>query len=36
MALKAGKKAVVIAVVDVGNITFFRFCQGAFAEWPMI
>ena len=36
MALKAGKKIVVIAVVDSGSISFFRFGQGAFTEWPMI
>jgi len=35
MALKAGKKIIVIAVVDSGNITFFRFGQGEFSEWPM-
>jgi len=36
MALKAGKKLIVIAVVDVGSISFFRFGEGAFTEWPMI
>jgi tRNA-splicing endonuclease subunit Sen54 len=36
MALKAGRKLVVIAVVDVGSISFFRFGEGAFTEWPMI
>ncbi|KAG6845162.1 hypothetical protein H0H87_012958 [Tephrocybe sp. NHM501043] len=35
MALKAGKKVIVIAVVDAGNISFFRFGQGEFTEWPM-
>lgn len=35
-ALKQGKKMIVIAVVDNGNISFFRFSQGAFEEWPMI
>ncbi|TFK52170.1 hypothetical protein OE88DRAFT_1657269 [Heliocybe sulcata] len=35
-ALKAGKKMVVIAAVDSGNISFFRFGQGAFDEWPMV
>lgn len=35
-ALKAGKRIVVIAVVDSGSISFFRFGQGAFAEWPMV
>lgn len=34
-ALKAGKKIVVIAAVDVGMISFFRFGQGEFKEWPM-
>lgn len=36
IALKSGKKIVVIAVVDAGNISFFRFGQGEFAEWPMV
>ena len=36
MALKAGKKMIVIAVVDSGSIGFFRFSQGAFTEWPMM
>src|ERR1700747_2367721 len=35
MALRQGNKSVVIAVVDVGTISFFRFGQGAFEEWPM-
>ncbi|KAG6868081.1 hypothetical protein C0993_007758 [Termitomyces sp. T159_Od127] len=35
MALKAGKKLIVIAVVDAGSISFFRFGQGEFTEWPM-
>jgi tRNA-splicing endonuclease subunit Sen54 len=35
VALKAGKKTVVIAVVDAGNIGFYRFSEGAFDEWPM-
>ncbi|KAJ3573636.1 hypothetical protein NP233_g2305 [Leucocoprinus birnbaumii] len=34
-ALKQGKKIIVIAAVDNGNISFFRFSQGAFEEWPM-
>ncbi|KAI6044854.1 tRNA-splicing endonuclease subunit sen54 N-term-domain-containing protein [Pisolithus marmoratus] len=34
--LKAGKKSVVIAAVDSGNISFFRFGEGAFHDWPMI
>jgi tRNA-splicing endonuclease subunit Sen54 len=36
MALKAGKKMIVIAVVDSGSVGFFRFSQGAFTEWPMM
>jgi tRNA-splicing endonuclease subunit Sen54 len=35
-ALKNGKKIIVIAVVDASNISFFRFGQGEFTEWPMI
>lgn len=35
-ALKTGKKTIVIAAVDAGNISFFRFGQGVFEEWPMI
>ncbi|KAJ7079125.1 tRNA-splicing endonuclease subunit sen54 N-term-domain-containing protein [Mycena belliarum] len=35
MAIKAGKKTVIIAVVDAGSTGFFRFGQGAFSEWPM-
>ncbi|KAK0437500.1 tRNA-splicing endonuclease subunit sen54 N-term-domain-containing protein [Armillaria borealis] len=35
VALRAGKKTVVIAAVDSGNISFFRFMQGAFMDWPM-
>jgi len=34
-ALKQGKKTIVVAAVDHGNISFFRFSQGAFEEWPM-
>lgn len=34
-ALKAGKRIIVVAVVDVGMISFYRFGQGAFHEWPM-
>lgn len=36
VALKNGKKMVVIAAVDSGNISFFKFAQGDFAEWPMM
>lgn len=35
-ALKAGRKNIVVAVVDSGNISFFRFSQGAFEEWPTL
>ncbi|KDQ50520.1 hypothetical protein JAAARDRAFT_63133 [Jaapia argillacea MUCL 33604] len=35
LALKAGKKNVVVAAVDGGNTSFYRFGQGAFEEWPM-
>lgn len=35
-ALKTGKKTIVIAAVDGGSISFFRFGQGVFEEWPMI
>lgn len=33
--LKAGKKIIVVAAVDAGMISFFRFGQGGFEEWPM-
>lgn len=36
LALKTGKKMVVVAAVDAGTISFFRFGQGVFAEWPML
>jgi tRNA-splicing endonuclease subunit Sen54 len=35
MVLKSGKKQVVVAAVDAGSISFFRFGQGAFEELPM-
>ncbi|KAG7096430.1 hypothetical protein E1B28_003867 [Marasmius oreades] len=35
-ALRAGKKTVVVAVVDAGNVGFFRFAQGEWGEWPMV
>ncbi|KAJ2913372.1 hypothetical protein MD484_g7035, partial [Candolleomyces efflorescens] len=35
MALKSGKKMIIIAAVDSGNISFFKFSEGAFSEWPM-
>ncbi|KAF9777543.1 tRNA-splicing endonuclease subunit sen54 N-term-domain-containing protein [Thelephora terrestris] len=34
-ALKQGKKVAIIAVVDAGSPSFFRFGQGEFSEWPM-
>ncbi|PSR78218.1 hypothetical protein PHLCEN_2v7550 [Hermanssonia centrifuga] len=33
--LKAGTKMVVVAVVDAGTISFFRFGPGAFEDFPM-
>ena len=36
VALKTGKKIIVIAVVDAGSTSFFRFGQGEFTEWPMV
>ena len=35
-AIKQGKKVAIIAVVDVGSPSFFRFGQGEFSEWPMV
>ncbi|KAL0571901.1 tRNA-splicing endonuclease subunit sen54 [Marasmius crinis-equi] len=35
-ALRSGKKTVVVAVVDAGNVGFFRFAQGEWGEWPMV
>ncbi|KAH7885521.1 tRNA-splicing endonuclease subunit sen54 N-term-domain-containing protein [Phlebopus sp. FC_14] len=35
LALKTGTKTIVIAAVDSGNISFFRFGEGVFGEWPM-
>ncbi|KAF4617922.1 hypothetical protein D9613_005767 [Agrocybe pediades] len=35
MALKTGKKTIIIAVVDASSTSFFRFGQGEFTEWPM-
>jgi tRNA-splicing endonuclease subunit Sen54 len=34
--LKAGKRSVIFAVVDVGTTTLYRFNEGCFDEWPMI
>jgi len=36
IALKAGKKAIIVAAVDTGNISFYKFGQGEFSEWPMV
>ncbi|EIN12995.1 hypothetical protein PUNSTDRAFT_118619 [Punctularia strigosozonata HHB-11173 SS5] len=36
VALKQGKKNIVIAVVDAGTVGFFRLGMGAFEEWPML
>ena len=33
--LKQGKKMIVVAAVDAGTISFFRFGQGAFEDFPM-
>ncbi|KAF8478053.1 tRNA-splicing endonuclease subunit sen54 N-term-domain-containing protein [Russula ochroleuca] len=35
MALRQGNKSVVIAVVDAGPVSFFKFGQGTFEDWPM-
>ncbi len=35
MALRQGKKTVVVAAVDAGIVSFFRFGEGTFEEWPM-
>ncbi|KAF8694689.1 hypothetical protein AX14_001939 [Amanita brunnescens Koide BX004] len=35
-SLKMGKRIIVIAAVDSGSISFFRFGQGGFEEWPML
>ncbi|KAF7361703.1 tRNA-int-end-N2 domain-containing protein [Mycena venus] len=35
MVIKAGKKTVIVAVVDAGSTSFFRFGQGAFEEWAI-
>ncbi|KAL5512774.1 hypothetical protein ACEPAG_3040 [Sanghuangporus baumii] len=34
--LRLGKKMIVVAAVDAGMISFFRFCQGSFDDWPMV
>ncbi|KAI0059647.1 hypothetical protein BV25DRAFT_1993519 [Artomyces pyxidatus] len=35
MALRQGNKTVVIAAVDASIVSFFRFGEGAFEDWPM-
>ena len=35
-AIKQGKKVAIIAVVDAGSPSFFRFGRGDFSEWPMV
>ncbi|KAI0259841.1 tRNA-splicing endonuclease subunit sen54 N-term-domain-containing protein [Gloeopeniophorella convolvens] len=35
MALRQGNKIVIVAAVDAGIVSFFRFGEGAFEEWPM-
>jgi tRNA-splicing endonuclease subunit Sen54 len=35
VALKQGNKIIIIAVVDGGSISFFRFGEGCFENWPM-
>ncbi|KAI9443121.1 tRNA-splicing endonuclease subunit sen54 N-term-domain-containing protein [Lactarius indigo] len=35
MTLRQGKKIVIVAAVDAGIVSFFRFGEGAFEEWPM-
>lgn len=34
-ALKQGNRIIIIAVVDGGSISFFRFGEGCFEDWPM-
>ena len=34
--LKHGKKFAVVAAVDMGNISFFKFGQGDFSEYPIM
>ncbi|KAI0917086.1 hypothetical protein AcW1_007627 [Taiwanofungus camphoratus] len=36
LSLKTGKKMIVVAAVDAGTISFFRFGQGVFTEWPVL
>ncbi|KAF8310978.1 hypothetical protein DL93DRAFT_2061606 [Clavulina sp. PMI_390] len=35
-SIRAGNKNVILGVVDAGNVSFFRFGEGCFDEWPMI
>lgn len=34
--IKQGKKMAIVAVVDAGSPSFFRFGQGEFSEWPVV
>src|SRR5262249_32443947 len=33
--LRAGRKLVIVAVVDNGNISFYRFSEGVFSDWVL-
>ncbi|KAG8901362.1 tRNA-splicing endonuclease subunit sen54 [Tulasnella sp. 403] len=35
VALKAGRKNFIVAAVDNGSISFIRFSEGCFEDWPM-
>lgn len=35
-AIRAGHKNVIVGVVDAGTVSFFRFGEGCFNEWPLI
>lgn len=34
-ALRAGRKMVIVAVVDNGSVGFYRFSEGVFGEWAI-
>lgn len=34
-AIRAGHKSIIIGVADAGMVSFFRFGEGCFEEWPM-
>lgn len=34
-AIRAGHKNIIIGVADAGMVSFFRFGEGCFEEWPM-